>query len=541
MEKQGRGRIEKRKSDDGISFGRDFFDLQLKKSLYLCKLKYHLIAHFMRRFFILITTLIVLVNYVAAQRNITIKGTLGGGAGKRVELYRYSDKISRAELLLDTCRVGENQKFELHCYANYPILVFLQVDDYSQSFYVEPGRTYNTLVEDFDWYQDEHTNVFLEPVTLPLQFLNLPEDDINLLIDSMDRTVNQYLVEHREVFDQRFRPQPRYFDSLMLYVEKRCPDIEGRDFFNRYKRYSLAEMGLDMRMISRKNIFRQYIQGQPVLCYDENYMSLFTALYANAISRGTKANPIHRVAHWVYNLDLDTYIDSIGMDSLLRHEQVRELAALLALKESYYNFRYYNDTMVVKMVEAIAQRTKFVEHKAIAANLIASFRSMEAGSEMKSFYLPDVQKNLVPLDTFAGHWVYLAFVRVDDPNCISELETMAHFLDTVYRSNDSIEFLTIVCDRDFQKMYHFLRNSKVDDQFDWTWLHFDGKYDCLSQFGVCSYPHFALLDPNGRLYYQITPAPSTGFLLSPPWSWNVSDKSRKSFLQHYKVTSTLAE
>ena len=77
-------------------------------------------------------------------------------------------------------------------------------------------------------------------------------------------------------------------------------------------------------------------------------MALFTALYANCISKGTKDIPVYRLAQWVYNLDLDTYIDSIGIDPLLRHEQVRELAALQALHESYYNFKYYDPSMVVK-------------------------------------------------------------------------------------------------------------------------------------------------------------------------------------------------
>ena len=504
----------------------------MEYSLYFCKMK----IHDMRRFFAYIIILLLASNTVEAQRNITIKGTLGDGQGKRVELYRYSDKISRQEVLLDTARVGADLKFELHCYANYPMLVFVQVENYSQSFYVEPGRVYNTVVEDFDWYQDEQKNVFLDPVALPLQFLDLPEDDINLLIDSLDRTVMAYVEAHRGAFDLRYRPQRQFFDSLLLHVEKRCPDVENRDFFNRYKRFSLAEMRLNMRLVSRKSLFETYIQGQPVLCHDENYMSLFTALYANSISKGTKAIPQQRLAHWVENLDWETYIDSLGMDPLLRHEQVRELAALQALTESYYDFRHYNDTMVIKMVEKIARRTKFAEHKTIAANILASFHRWEEGTEMKSFYLPDVQKNMVPLDTFAGHWVYVAFVRADDPNCLGELETMAHFLDTVYRSNDSIEFLTIVCDRDFQKMYHFLRNSKDEDRYDWTWLHFNGQYEMLGQFGVCSYPHFVLLDPTGRLYYDITPAPSTGFLLTPPWSVRPQEKPRKSFLQQYKIT-----
>lgn len=492
----------------------------------------------MKQFLSLTLFVILFCTGMLAQRNITIKGTIENGKGKLVQLYRYTDKISRLELLVDTCTIGDNQKFELHCYANYPMLVYLQIENYSQSFYVEPGRVYNTYIGDFDWDINEKQNVFLDPVTLPLEFINIPEDDINLLIDSLDRVVNRYIVAHRAAFDQRFRPQAKYFDSLMIEVNKRCPDIEGKDFFNRYKRYSLAEMKLNMRLDTRKRIFETYIQNQPILCYDENYMSLFTALYANSISKGSKYIDVYRLAHWIYNLDLATFSDSLGMDPLLRHEQIRELAALQALKEAYYNFHYYDNEMVIKMVKEIGSRTKFAEHRNLANKIVQSFHAATEKETYKNFTLPNVDKNPISLDTFAGMWTYIAFVRVEDPNCLGELETMAHFLDTVYRSSDSIEFLTIVCDREFQKMFHFLKNSKHGDKYDWGWLHFDGHYDLLQQFGICSYPSFVLLDPQGRPHYNVTPSPSSGIFLNPPWTTRPQSQPRRSkLLQHLQRQS----
>lgn len=502
-------------------------------SSYLCILKTSAKSTFMKRILSLTITLLCLCNIVVAQKNITISGTIKDGEGKVVELYRYSDKISCYEVLEDSVTVGEDLRFELQTYANYPMLVFLQVENYSQSFYVEPGRTYKVHIGDFDWNVDETKNVFLDPVALPLEFVNLPEDDINILIDRFDRAVDQYVLAHRGVFDQRFRPQPKYFDSLVLEMNRVCPDVEDCDFFNRYKRYTLAKMKMDMRIVSRTKIFNEYIKDQPVICHDENYMSLFAALYSNSISKGSKHWSIHRLAHWVYNLDLDTYIDSLGADPLLRHEQVRELAALQALKESYYNYQYYDADMVVKMVEQIGRRTKFNEHKPIAENILKGFKRVQQGSDVGSFTLPDIEKNLVSLDSFQHKWVYIAFVRVGDPNCIGELETMAHFLDTVYRATDSIDFLTIVCDREYQKMFHFLKNSKHDDHYNWTWLHFDGNYDLLRHFGVCVYPSFALVTPDGRLYSEVTPAPSTGFLLTGPWWPKTKQNVKRSLIYEH--------
>lgn len=486
----------------------------------------------MKRIFALF--FLVLMGCVSmAQKNITINGATANAAGKHVELYRYSDRLSLQEIMVDEMTIGEDGKFRLECYANYPMLVFVQMDNYSQSFYVEPGREYSIWMGNFDWNQDERRNVYLDPVTLPLEFLNLPKDDLNVLIDRFDAAVDGYIASHREHFDERFRPQKRYFDSLQIAVEKQCPDVEGNDYFNRYKRFQLAELKLNLKMESRKNIYRQYIKDSPVRCWDDNYMGLFTTLYSHAISDGTKAIPVERLEHWVNNLDLATYIDSLGVDPMLRHEQVRELAALIALKEAYYNAHFYEDSMVVKMIERIGQRTKFQEHKPIVANILSSLHQAQAGTAIRSYELPDVDKQMVDLDSMKGKWVYMAFVRVDDPNCIGELETMAHFRDTVYAQSDSIEFVTIVCDREFQKMYHFLKNSKKDHRYPWTWLHFGGDYDMLRQFEVVSYPTFVLIDPEGNRYYNITPAPSTGYLMHPVWQPRPRIEERRSILIEY--------
>ena len=283
-------------------------------------------------------------------------------------------------------------------------------------------------------------------------------------------------------------------------------------------------------MCSRKSAYNTYIKDHPILCYDENYMSLFTSLYDNSISKGSRYVSVHRLASWINNLDVRTFIDSLGVDPLLRHEQVRELAALQALKEAYYNFHYYDPKKVERMGEMIGEQSKFNDHKAIARNIVNSFKDIKEGYEVKSFELPDVEKNPVSLDSMRGMWVYLSFVRVDDPNSIGELETLAHFKDTIYSMSDSIEFVTIACDREFQKMYHFLMNSKHGDRYSWTWLHFNGNFELLRQFGVCSYPWFVLIDPQGKVYYDVTPAPSTGIMLNPPWMPKQQSSEKRSLL-----------
>ena len=451
----------------------------------------------------------------AQPANVTIKGTASNADGKVIQLFRYSDAISMSEVLLATDTIRDGRAFELKAYFNYPALVFLQVENYSQSFYIEPSRTYEVAIPQFDWNLDEKENIYLAGAALPVVFQNLPTDDINFSIARFDSVASALLQARRHSLDKRYRPNRKVVDTLIMEIEKQAPETQNQ-YFNRYREYKLAEIRFAFGYESRKKMVDRYISQKPILYYDENYMSLFTSIFSHVVSKGMKNVPIERLSEWIDNLDVHTYIDSIGTNELLRHEQVRELAAIIALKESYYDFRNYNSTAVIEMLKRLVSNTKFKEHKPIVDNLVKSFeRAQDAATAKVSLELPDVDKNMVSLDRFRGKWVYLSFVRVGEPSSLSEIETMAHFYDTITKTCD-LDFVTISCDREFQKFYHFLRNSKNSDKYTrWTWLHFNNNFELLRQFSVYTFPRFVLIDPEGRVQTLHALMPAEGFLVAP--------------------------
>lgn len=468
---------------------------------------------------------------VTAQTNVQIVGSSANAAGKTIGLYCYEDLLTGREMMVDNTLIDSTGAFRLGCYVNYPRLVFLQVENYSQSFYIEAGHRYEVYLPEFDWEIDERQNVHLQPVALPLEFIGVQRDELNLQISRFDAVVDSFVEANRVWFDMKFKPQKRYFDSLLIHVASRWGEITGTDeaapatlghgwepttFFGRYAEYSLAEMKLALHFDTRKRLINRYIDDKPVRYYDEPYMRLFLALYDGAISLGTRRVPQWRLTAWVESGNLDRYLDSVGLDATLKNEQVRELAVLEALKESWFD-RNYNRDGVRTMVAKIGQRSRFAEHRKLAERLLSAMDQGEKGSEVPVFRLPDVDHNMVSLDDLRGKWVYLSFVRVGDPNSLKEIETMAHFRDSVYAKNPDVVFVSVSCDREFQKMYHFLKNNRRGPRYNWTWLHFDGNYRLLEHYGVVSYPTFLLINPEGKLHYTVTPPPASGLLLHGPW------------------------
>lgn len=506
----------------------------------------------MRRLFF---TLFLLASTIAMaqQRNVYINGSTENASGKMVWLYKYSDQISQQILTIDSALIDSVGHFALSAYVNYPTLIVVEIERYSQSFVVEAGQTYNVHIPTFNWNLDEDRNIYLDPIALPMEFKGISPTNINIEIGRFESLVDSFITANRVHFDFIFRPRKVYFDTLKALVRQariglpiesadsvgtgvdldalRSYNYESAVFMEKYVACRLAEIAFQFGFESRKSVFNRMIKDQPIRYHDDAYMSLFTTLFGNTISKGTRHNSLHQMSEWMQRGDLFNMIDALGKDPLLRNEQIRELATLLALKEAYYDSRNYAQIDVIRMIEKLQKQSKFPEHITLSQQLIASFKNKEQQANRKLPSLPNVDKEIVDLSALEGKWLYIAFVRTNDPNCVGELATMAHFKDSVYARCGNVEFVTIDCDHEFQTMFHFLRNSRHGNRYNWTWLHFDGNYRMLEDFQVVSYPWFVLIDPEGKQYYDITPAPSSGLLIKGPWEPKEEVEKQEFFLR----------
>ena len=474
-------------------------------------------------FLILLPLLLCVCTFSAYGQNVKIKGKSVNAQNKIVEIYSDADKYSKKELLLDSSKIYDDQNFSLEFSVKAPTLVYLQIENYSQSFFVEPGKDYEIMIHEFNWNIDEKINVYQNQVALPVEFLKLPKNDLNYQIAAFDSTQSAMIMQYQLYLDFRFKKDSKRIDTLISTLEDVFADSE-HSYFQTYKRYKIAELKLMFRLESPKAIAEEYFIGQPVLYYDEGYSSLFNIYFANYISKGTKKLSVETLSRWVNEGDIFKYLDSIGIDPVLQHEQLRELVALKALQESYY-IAFYNSKMVKKMLERMKNESKFEQHRTIAANMLESFVDEQVEKEKIGFSLPNIDKEMVSLDDFKGKWVYLGFVRVNEPSSLCEIEALAFYRDTVYMSGN-IEFVTISCDREFQKLYHFVKNSKNGSKYKWNWLHFNSDYKMLDMFKVRSYPYFVLIDPEGRIVGKSTKKPGEGFFVNSQWFKN--DKAEKN-------------
>ncbi len=468
---------------------------------------------------------LLLCTMVGFSQNVSVKGRTVNAKGKTIEIYKDADKFSKQEQLLDSYTIDDKQTFDLAFTVKYPTLVFLQIENYSQSFFVEPGKDYDIIIHEFKWNIDEEMNVYQNPVALPVEFVGLNSDDLNYQISAFDSVESELILKYRMFLDFRFKKDTKRIDTMLTTLNNVWNDSENV-FFESYKKHKIAELQYLFKLMSPKKIAEEYFKGQPIQYDDEGYTSLFNSYFSDYISRGTKQLPIETLSRWVDEKDLFKYLDSIGIDPMLQHEQLRELVALKALQESYYN-DCYNPKMVVEMLKRFENESKFSQHRVIARNILNTFDEVAKEIELPDFRLPNVDKEIVSLSDFKGKWIYLSFVRVTEKSSICEIETLAFFYDSI-RNNSDMEFVTISCDREFQKLYHFIKNSKNGMRYKWTWLHFDNNYKMLDSFAVRSYPHFVLINPEGRVHSYSTIKPGEGFFINSKWLKTDDDNKKNT-------------
>ncbi len=475
---------------------------------------------------------LLLCTMVGFSQNVSVKGRTVNAKGKTIEIYKDADKFSKQEQLLDSYTIDDKQTFDLAFTVKYPTLVFLQIENYSQSFFVEPGKDYDIIIHEFKWNIDEEMNVYQNPVALPVEFVGLNSDDLNYQISAFDSVESELILKYRMFLDFRFKKDTKRIDTMLTTLNNVWNDSENV-FFESYKKHKIAELQYLFKLVSPKKIAEEYFKGQPIQYDDEGYTSLFNSYFSDYISRGTKQLPIETLSRWVDEKDLFKYLDSIGIDPMLQHEQLRELVALKALQESYYN-DCYNPEMVVEMLKRFENESKFSQHRVIARNILNTFDEVAKEIELPDFRLPNVDKEIVSLSDFKGKWIYLSFVRVTEKSSICEIETLAFFYDSI-RNNSDMEFVTISCDREFQKLYHFIKNSKNGMRYKWTWLHFDNNYKMLDSFAVRSYPHFVLINPEGRVHSYSTIKPGEGFFINSKWLKTDDDNKKNTDTFHLEI------
>lgn len=427
-----------------------------------------------------------------------ISGILPGGSGNEIRLITYADYVSYSENLLDRTMIDSTGKFYLKADIQEIRQVILDLDYYTTTLYLEPGENY-LLHFDTISMTDQYRPFYEKE---PLVFRIVPDKtkELNNLIYEFNELYNDFLVENfQSIYNRRNKSMIAAFRTEL---NQKYSETDN-SFFNKYVDFRMASIELSVSGTRKPELFRTYLFGKPILYFHSAYMEFFNQFFDHYLTAGNKFVSEKDLEKGINELiSLPALMDSLGKDSLLLSESLRELVLIKSLQE-LYSSPFYFPQNIIAILDQINATSHFPLHRSIAMNVRQGLTRLQKGTIAPDFSLHDLNENPVRLSDQKGKPVYLSFLTTWTYACLSEFEIMDS-LHAVWGSN--IEFITIALDKNPEVVTRF----KKEKNYNWTFLYNGTGYDLIQDYGIKTFPLFVLIDSDSKILQYPALKPSEG-------------------------------
>lgn len=436
------------------------------------------------KFFVVI--ILVLAGFSLSAQVSSVSGTAKGGEGKRILVKTMDDYLSGKEQLLASSIIDSNGHFSLSFPLKRTIYAWFEIDYYEGEMYLVTGFQHHFTLKGLVFNdQTDKINVNLEQLTVSV----IPDssDQLNVNIRRFNQMSNRVLIANMDnLMSKKFR---RSLDSLQRVSDSVFAAFQD-PYFSAYTKYRMASLYLMNAPSGTNGLFFRYLYHQPVLYDNIEYMSFFRQYYDDyfaVVNRPFSSDQLRFMVN--SGASFPALLDSVGVDTLLQNEVLREMVLLETL-DNLQGETGYKKENVRRLLTEFSNSSKFEIHRRIAANILEESTRFEKGSRAADFALADANGDTVRLSELRDKPVYLHFFTTWNTASLEEMEMMRKLYD---KYSGTVRFISICCDREYMKMYHFARDHK----YPWPLLHFNGDYALLRSLNVKTIPYFILIDPKG--------------------------------------------
>jgi len=436
---------------------------------------------------------------IAADFGIAINGTFPGAAGQEIRLLQYTDQISYNEKEIQTVIADSVGNFQLSFTRFEPQYVFFRIDHARMGMFVEPGKTYHLKFDPVDFAKlDDRRNPHIDPWYFNFE-ITAPSYDLNHYINKFDSIFNQFLLQnftliHRTRNRQLFDNFRNHTDSIFKHVEN--------EYFQNYYKYKFANYLRIANLERFDRLVREYIFDKPILFENTQYMNFFHTVfdsYALATSRNIVINDLlHTVNHLSSSSAL---MDSLGKDTLLRNEVLRELVMIKTLQELFDNFDFAQEN-ARSMLMQIATGSKFRRHRDIAHNTILELEHLRPVTPAPQLILANQSgHNIDVIQKFRGRFILLGFWATWCETCQLDKIAMQELHE---RYKNDFEFVSVSIDRYKSDFEAYAAKNPVP----WHSYYLGMDFRQLDTYEVKAIPLYMIIDPQGNIARFPAPRPS---------------------------------
>ncbi len=409
-----------------------------------------------------------------------------------VRLMVYDDLISFHENTLAIAMTDNKGNFELAAANGTSRQLTLAMGLDRAQLFVKPGAEYHLHIPQQE--QDPNQS-FFEKESLHYEIIFSNDMGFSDGISEVNLVYNTFLLQYFNTVGRRFRTD--LIDSLRMEIAGRTKHINDT-FLNQYIDYKIATLEMASRSKSQASILTEYFTGKPVLYHNIEYMGLFADIFRHAFAGLRSVSLADQAA--AFERGLLATDSLLSTDSRLASDiRLRELAMLLNLNE-LLSSRVFPGKTIENLLTAIADESRFEEHRKIAANILKQNLRLAFGTEAPVFRLNTSDGTIIDLRDFADKPILLSFVRNNCLVCENDLLDLQNIWALF---QDRYHFLTIATAEAFDDMVLFFG----DNGFTWPLVNLGQHILLLEAYNVRTFPEYIILLKNGRVGMAPAPGP----------------------------------
>jgi peroxiredoxin len=460
----------------------------------------------------LLNILIVLtINTIAFCQSTTINGNFKGAEGREIRLYTIQDFITFSDTLLAKAPIDHNGNFSitLKLPKDKIYYAYFKVNDIrSNDLYLEYNKTYNLMFDAFDFEKYDTYTSFLTRLYMNFTISNIDTNDLNFKISQLNIILNDFYAHNIKAQVEPTggiinRIPKAKIDSLNALLLTKFSNYQN-NYFNNYLKYSIAEIKLISRSYDRLEIFNEYIWNQRPIYDNVQYMSFFTNYFRDYIINSTKIKNRDLISNIEWQVNYKALLDSLGKDTLLKNEVIRELV-LLENIIGWSNMNLFTRDSLQKLLTQFYNNTKFDEHKLIIKNINKNLFS-NYKIDLSKYPLITEKNDTVFLKHFSTKYILLYFFTSWCGQCIKELTAINEIYPQI---KDSLEIIVISADRIPLNYYYFTKDYNFPNL---GMYYFNQNYELLEQLKIVVFPQSILIEKSGNIINATMPDIKNGLI-----------------------------
>ena len=429
-------------------------------------------------------------------------------AGDSIFIYTSKDLITQTETELASGKANDSGFFQ--CSLNISTIkqIYIPLDLFKVSFYVEPGKTYHIKIPPKKKLDiEDELNPFFKRIDILPGIMNSDSLEINYLINSFDEIYDNFLAKYfNNVY---YRSKKAFADSAISSLENKF-SYSDNPYFKVYMEYKNNMLRYLAYERDENYIIKYRFNNWPIQYENTAYMLMFNDLFKNYLS-------VSSVKKWGNKIvdDISKSKSPFELRQTLKNnpafsnDSLIELVILKGLHDAFFaenrsGLKRFPGKQLFMTLDSMICCPKYPCFKSIAEHIKQKAMILAPGTYAPPISLLNKDSVRIGLTDLRGKYLLINFYDFRSYTFLSDMNLLKN---TANKFANQLEIVTIVRSTSPSKLNEFT----TQNDFNWQFLISENEKELFKNYQVSAFPGYYLLDPYGKITMAPSPGPDGNF------------------------------